>query len=229
MTTQPLLQDYEEHDRLENGVSFDIYVGARFLSKCSHDLHMREMLPVQFPGDQLSAYGGGFLNAQYGVAHARASFSEGVERVVFQCTEVVSVDGGKTAYTVGPRLVAKQSRHQEQLYNPKFNRTFCRTQGKAEQGRRGGVSSFQNPKADPPAGMSMHAVDHSECQQHGRTHMPSLPLQPTPLLPTAPSLRRSIASHARRGGRAGQAVQSAPGPGPGLAGALPALRRVHHR
>ena len=33
------------------------------------------------------------MQVEWGVAHARRLFSEGAERVVFQCTEVVSVDG----------------------------------------------------------------------------------------------------------------------------------------
>ena len=69
------------------------------------------------------------MQVEWGVAHARRLFSEGAERVVFQCTEVVSVDGGATAYAIGPRLVAKQTRHQERVHDPKFHRTFCRTQG----------------------------------------------------------------------------------------------------
>ncbi len=66
---------------------------------------------------------------QQGIAHAMFKFGEGAERVVFQCSEVVSLDGGKTAYCVGPRLVAKQPRHEQNMRREDFHRTFCRTQG----------------------------------------------------------------------------------------------------
>ncbi|KAG2454441.1 hypothetical protein HYH02_001460 [Chlamydomonas schloesseri] len=124
------LQEYNEHELLANGVSFDIYVGDRFRSKCRYARNGM-MLPVELR--QPCTYRERFPDAQYGVAHARVSFSEGGERVVFQCTEVVSVDGGATAYAVGPRLVAKQSRHEESLYDRKFNRTFCRMQSEAAE------------------------------------------------------------------------------------------------
>ncbi|KAG2448498.1 hypothetical protein HYH02_006389 [Chlamydomonas schloesseri] len=127
-------QDYEEHQLLTNGVSFDIYVASKFLSKSQYDRRAHELVPAAFlDTTRVRILREQFPQVQWGVAHARRAFSEGAERVVFQCTEVVSVDGGATAYAVGPRLVAKQSRHQEHLFDPRFHRTFCRTQGEAAE------------------------------------------------------------------------------------------------
>ncbi|KAG2455009.1 hypothetical protein HYH02_000834 [Chlamydomonas schloesseri] len=127
-------QEYEEHHLITNGVTFDVYVGKKFIFKRQYDRHAGELVDAPFAAtDQLRAYTAKHPDAEVGVAHGRNWFSEGAERVVFQCTEVVSVDGGATAYAVGPRLVAKQSRHEEQVFDPKFHRTFCRTQGEAAE------------------------------------------------------------------------------------------------
>ncbi|KAG2448501.1 hypothetical protein HYH02_006392 [Chlamydomonas schloesseri] len=127
-------QEYEEHQLLTHGIKFDIYVGKNCLFKRQYDRRIREMVSVPFLDTfRVRALRLDFPHLQWGVAHARRAFSEGAERVVFQCTEVVSVDGGATAYAVGPRLVAKQSRHQEHLFDPRFHRTFCRTQGEAAE------------------------------------------------------------------------------------------------
>ncbi|PNW84737.1 hypothetical protein CHLRE_03g156650v5 [Chlamydomonas reinhardtii] len=129
-------QEYEEHHRITNGVTFDVYVGKKFIFKRQYDRHAGELVDVPLAAaHQLRAYQEQHPHAeiQLGVAHGRNWFSEGAERVVFQCTEVVSVDGGATAHAIGPRLVAKQSRHEEQVFEPKFHRTFCRTQGEAAE------------------------------------------------------------------------------------------------
>lgn len=68
------------------------------------------------------------FGAQRGIAHAETKFAEGVERVVFQCSECVSYDGGASAFRVGPRLVAKQAKYLEHMRSDKFHRTFLRTQ-----------------------------------------------------------------------------------------------------
>lgn len=67
--------------------------------------------------------------AQRGLAVRRQKFGEGAERAVFQATVVVV--SGSSAYTVGPRLVAKQPRFLEQLTGAmRFQQeTFCRVQG----------------------------------------------------------------------------------------------------
>ncbi|PNW88703.1 hypothetical protein CHLRE_01g040950v5 [Chlamydomonas reinhardtii] len=127
-------QEYEEHQLLSNGLIFDIYVGRKFVSKCQYDRDTRDLVPVPFLDTaRVRIMREQFPEVEWGVAHARRLFSEGAERVVFQCTEVVSVDGGATAYAIGPRLVAKQTRHQERVHDPKFHRTFCRTQGEAAE------------------------------------------------------------------------------------------------
>eukprot|EP00198_Chlamydomonas_reinhardtii_P005799 XP_001695135.1 predicted protein [Chlamydomonas reinhardtii] len=70
--------------------------------------------------------------AQRGLAVRRQKFGEGAERAVFQATVVVV--SGSSAYTVGPRLVAKQPRFLEQLTGAmRFQQeTFCRVQAEAE-------------------------------------------------------------------------------------------------
>ncbi|KXZ55302.1 hypothetical protein GPECTOR_3g437 [Gonium pectorale] len=128
-------QALEERTILTDADGWDIYVGDNCLSKRKFDLNARSFIDAPFTESALAVdlerhYPG---LVQRGIAHAAYKFAEGAERVVFQCTEVVSVDAGATGYSVGPRLVAKDTRHTEHLGCEKFHRTFCRTQGEAEE------------------------------------------------------------------------------------------------
>ena len=71
--------------------------------------------------------------SQHGLAYTEHSFAEGAERIVFQCSEVVSCDGGVNAVRVGPRLVAKETKFTQYLGQVDFHLTFCRTQAEAEE------------------------------------------------------------------------------------------------
>jgi hypothetical protein len=67
----------------------------------------------------------------HGVVHNKSWFGRGAERVVYQCREVAGYDPhSKVTRCVGPKLVAKQSVYEEQMFNPSFHRTFLRTQGR---------------------------------------------------------------------------------------------------
>ena len=68
--------------------------------------------------------------SQHGLAYTEHSFAEGAERIVFQCSEVVSCDGGVNAVRVGPRLVAKETKFTQYLGQVDFHLTFCRTQAR---------------------------------------------------------------------------------------------------
>lgn len=111
--------------------AWNVYCGRSLcLRKCRYDLLRTGGMvdePYLIPGWVTSWAERSQLS--HGVARAHAKFAEGAERVVFQCTEVVSADGGATVYTCGPRLVAKEARHLQHLNDHKFHRTFCRTQG----------------------------------------------------------------------------------------------------
>lgn len=63
--------------------------------------------------------------AVYGIAHAQGRFAEGAERVVYQCNEVLSCDGGEHAVRIGRRLVAKEARFTQQLDDHKCVRRGC--------------------------------------------------------------------------------------------------------
>jgi hypothetical protein len=65
-----------------------------------------------------------------GVAHSRKMFAKGAERVCFHCYEFKNVDA-ESMERVGPKLVAKQSKHVEHLLQSDFHKTFCRVQEKA--------------------------------------------------------------------------------------------------
>ena len=62
-----------------------------------------------------------------GVAHATSSFGHGAERLVFHATEV---DSG--FQRTGPTLVAKQSKHEENVRDRNFHVTSCRLSSEAE-------------------------------------------------------------------------------------------------
>ncbi|KAG2501020.1 hypothetical protein HYH03_000840 [Edaphochlamys debaryana] len=126
-------QAYAERDRVD-GALWDIYVGPkRCLSRKQYDLSAKRMVEVPYAAHdivrQLQAV---YPNLERGIAHAKHKFAEGAERVVFQCTEVVSHDG-YSALAVGPRLVAKSTRYQQHMRSADFHKTFCKTQGEAEE------------------------------------------------------------------------------------------------
>jgi hypothetical protein len=65
-----------------------------------------------------------------GVAHSRKWFAQGAERLCFHCYEFKNVDA-ESMERVGPKLVAKESKHVEHLLQSDFHKTFCRVQEKA--------------------------------------------------------------------------------------------------
>ncbi|PNH00366.1 Eukaryotic elongation factor 2 kinase [Tetrabaena socialis] len=128
-------QAYEESHHIKDGVGWDVYCGVLCQKKQRYDLGLGEMVNEPFTDSPLvenwrRAYPD---KMQRGVAHAKLKFGEGAERAVYQCCEVVSVDGGLTAHCIGPRLVAKSTRFSQHLDDADFHRVFCRTQGEAEE------------------------------------------------------------------------------------------------
>ncbi|KXZ45262.1 hypothetical protein GPECTOR_56g358 [Gonium pectorale] len=128
-------QSYEERTLLRDGGGWDIYVGKRCISKLKYDVMGSCYVKCSIAGSDLASELGQLhpRKVQRGIAHAAYKFAEGAERVVFQCTEVVSVDGGATGYSVGPRLVAKETRYTEHLRSKAYYPTLCRLQGEAEE------------------------------------------------------------------------------------------------
>ncbi len=123
---------YEEEACLENGIDWDLYVADECVRKRQYNVHAKAWEEVPYtdtPYVRKLQREWGEASVDQGVAHAMYKFGEGAERVVFQCSEVVSLDGGATAYCVGPRLVAKQPRYEQHMRKEDFHRTFCRTQG----------------------------------------------------------------------------------------------------
>lgn len=113
---------------LYNGVEWNLYCGPnRCTSKKRYDPATKKMIEV--PLHTKYTFRAHYKSECVGIAHAQHKFAEGAERVVFQCTECHSLDGGATAYAMGPKLVAKSTRHQERLNSHDFHRTFMRTQG----------------------------------------------------------------------------------------------------
>eukprot|EP00798_Chlamydomonas_sp_ICE-L_P013595 gene13595-19468_t len=133
ITSHKERQDFTEEQVLTNGVDWDLYCGANFVNKMRYNLTTDSMEQVAFTPIKASFARQLPLVGKMGVAHATCSLANGAERVVFQCTDVVSFDGGETAHCVGPKLVAKQTRHQELMHDVEFHRKFCRTQGEAEE------------------------------------------------------------------------------------------------
>ncbi|GIL64651.1 hypothetical protein Vafri_18557 [Volvox africanus] len=129
-------QSYEEREIIRNGLSWELYVGSNFVHKRQYDPVAKRMVDAPFTTSPLPPGRGSAFSqpgTQRGVAHAMYKFAEGAERVVYQCTEVVSFDNGATGYCVGPHLVAKSTRFNEHLQTEEFHRDFCRTQGEAEE------------------------------------------------------------------------------------------------
>lgn len=124
-------QSYAERDIISDGVDWEVYVGPNFLHKRKCDSLRKTMVDSSFTcSEPVPTWEKHYPRMQKGIAHAMVKFGEGAERVVYQCTEVVSFDGGKTGYCVGPRLVAKSSRYKEHLdIDQEFHREFCHTQG----------------------------------------------------------------------------------------------------
>ncbi len=125
-------QEYSEHSTITHGYGWDLYVASRCVAKRCYDMSLRDWRTVSYTETPFvkSLYDMYSSRATRGIAHAKNMFGEGAERAVFQCSEVVSLDGGRTAYCVGPRLVAKQARYTQHVKkSAEFHRTFCRTQG----------------------------------------------------------------------------------------------------
>ena len=69
----------------------------------------------------------GLIKGSIGVAHATASFGMGAERLVFHATECDA-----TPRRIGPTLVAKQSKHEENVRDRNFHVVSCRLSSEAE-------------------------------------------------------------------------------------------------
>ncbi|GFR40057.1 hypothetical protein Agub_g595 [Astrephomene gubernaculifera] len=127
-------QTYEERTTIADGDGWDLYCGSKCLAKRKYNPNTRSMEDAPFMESELvRGWERSYPRLQRGIAHRMYKFGEGAERVVFQCTEVVSFDGGVTAVCVGPRLVAKSTRFKQHLEDASFHRTFCKTQGEAEE------------------------------------------------------------------------------------------------
>ncbi|PNH12275.1 Eukaryotic elongation factor 2 kinase [Tetrabaena socialis] len=128
-------QAYEESHVITDGMGWDVYCGLLCQKKQRYDLGTGKMVAEPFADSRLAdSWRRAFPDkVQRGMAHAQLKFGEGAERVVYQCSEVVSVDDGLTAYCIGPRLVAKSTRFSQCLDDADFHRVFCRTQGEAEE------------------------------------------------------------------------------------------------
>ncbi|KAJ8599256.1 hypothetical protein CTAYLR_006219 [Chrysophaeum taylorii] len=100
-----------------DATEFDVYVGKTFLAKKRWSMANKKFEKVEPLGD--------------GVAHAKCYFAEGAERVVFHATEVEK--GRFCCRRIGPTLVAKQSLHQELVFNPDYHEVFCRILGEADE------------------------------------------------------------------------------------------------
>ncbi|KXZ55304.1 hypothetical protein GPECTOR_3g439 [Gonium pectorale] len=128
-------QALAEYTQLVNGSGWDLYCGSRCVYKHKYDVQQRAFVDVglfRTPKalELVRTYAASGI--QIGVAHATRSFAQGAERVVHQFSEAFTLDGGRTAYCFGPRMVAKSTRFTEHLSNAAFHRTFCRTQAEAE-------------------------------------------------------------------------------------------------
>ncbi|GLC46882.1 hypothetical protein PLESTB_000663900 [Pleodorina starrii] len=127
-------QSYEERDVIADGLVWELYCGPKFVRKRRYDARERKFVDAPFTSsDPVPAWEQKYPRMQKGIAHAMNAFGEGAERVVYQCTELVTFDGGVTGYCVGPRLVAKTSRYTQHLDDKEFHLDFCRTQGEAEE------------------------------------------------------------------------------------------------
>jgi hypothetical protein len=105
---------------------WDFYIGSACIAKLRWDHASTKLVPEPFfeaPNIATPAI-------VHGVVHNKSWFGRGAERVVYQCREVAGYDPArKFTICVGPKLVAKQSVYEEQMFNPLFHRTFLRTQG----------------------------------------------------------------------------------------------------
>ena len=69
----------------------------------------------------------GLIKGSIGVAHATASFGMGAERLVFHATEC-----NANPRRIGPTLVAKQSKHEENVRDRNFHVVSCRLSSEAQ-------------------------------------------------------------------------------------------------
>ena len=117
-----------------HGRNWDVYCGAQLRSKKVYDLESESLVDSAFRHTTRFA-GREDLEkcCKPGVAWARAKLSEGAERVVFKCTEVMADEENRRGIRVGPRLVAKETRFVQQLDDAGFHLSFCRAQAEAEK------------------------------------------------------------------------------------------------
>ena len=108
-----LLYDGEWDSYIKNGRRSS--GNGRFLAKQAWDPRRKCMV------DQ------GLIKGSVGVAHGTASFGMGAERLVFHATECDA-----TPRRIGPTLVAKQSKHEENVRDRNFHVVSCRLSSEAE-------------------------------------------------------------------------------------------------
>ncbi|KAG2493615.1 hypothetical protein HYH03_008132 [Edaphochlamys debaryana] len=143
---------FSENDQLVHGRDWQIFVGHRLVARQRYDLDSGSMVKCKWPQyDMVDRWVRSYPDAQRGIAIRTYKFDEGAERAVFQCTQVVSIDGGASGYAVGPRLVAKQPRYAEHLRDDRFHRTFCRTHDEAES-----LAKLFNRRLQGPPAWQVH-------------------------------------------------------------------------
>jgi hypothetical protein len=104
---------------------WDFYLGQECIAKLKWDAKVKDTAEMPYFQPSLAS-----SSIVHGVVHNKSWFARGAERVVYQCREVLSgIDSREVLMIVGPKLVAKQSVYEEQVFNPSFHRTFLRTQG----------------------------------------------------------------------------------------------------
>lgn len=135
-------QSFEENTLITHGIDWVIFIGEWLYSKEVFSSERRSFVEAAFLPSRTfleqarRVYADSDLPiglSHHGLAYTEHSFAEGAERIVFQCSEVVSCDDGVNAVRVGPRLVAKETKFTQLLGQVDFHLTFCRTQAEAEE------------------------------------------------------------------------------------------------
>jgi len=109
-------------DLIDQTSGWDIYRKDE-IKKHKYDMQQRRLVEVPL------------TRGAEGVAVFHYWFSQGVERLVYKCTEIKDYEergGLKFSSKFGEHLVAKESKHEDFL-TTKFQETFCKTQGEAER------------------------------------------------------------------------------------------------
>eukprot|EP00899_Mesostigma_viride_P007668 jgi/Mesvir1/16902/Mv15772-RA.1 len=117
-----ILSSYDGAVAVSEGDGWSLYDRSK-ARKYRYDLNDRDLVQVAFD------------DGASGMAFYQYAFAEGVERFVFRCMEIGTVQwdgsvGDWIANQVGKKLVAKEAKTEEQL-GLKFQKDFCRTQSEA--------------------------------------------------------------------------------------------------